>query len=162
MKKNKKIFATIATSIILILSFLGYNYYNDADALSKVRLEINDIDFISPTLTNVTLKISVKFINPTGTEINNLESKFDIYIESNYIGNGNFSNINIKPNSNITEQIKVTIIYSGLAHSAVDIILNFVSGKTSSLKIDGNLKSDAVFGLIKISERYIARYPQKI
>ncbi len=161
MKNNKKIFTTI-TIITIILSFLGYNYYKDADALSKARLEINDIEFVSPTLINVTLKFSVKFINPTDTDINNLESKFDIYIESNYIGNGKFSNINIESSSNVTEQIKVSIIYSGLAHSVVDIILNFISGESSSLKIDGNLKSDAVFGLIKISERYITTYPQKI
>ena len=157
MKKKNKIITTIII-LILILSIFGYTYYHDANALSKVRLEINDIDFISPSLTNVTLAFSVKFINPSGTDINNLESTFDIFIESNYIGEGNFSNINIKSNSNRTEQVKVKIYYKGLAHSVIDIILNFISGKSSSLKINGNLRSDAVFGIFKISEIYIATY----
>ena len=162
MNKNFQKIIAILIILILTISIVGFTYYRDADALSKVRLEINDIEFISPTLTNVTLKFSVKFINPSDTNINNLESVFDIFIESNYIGEGNFSNIDIQSNSNITKQIKVTIIYSGLAHSVVDIILNFISGKTSSLKIDGNLRSDTVFGLIKISEKYYVEYPQKI
>jgi len=158
MKKKKQTIA-IATILIIILSIIGYTYYKDVNTLSKVRLEINEIDFVNPTLTNVTLTFFVKFINPSDTNINNLESKFDIFIESNYIGKGNFSNINIHSNSNITDQIKVTITYSGLAHSVVDILLNFISQKTSSLKIEGNLNSDAVFGLIKISEKYIVIYP---
>jgi LEA14-like dessication related protein len=159
MNKKFQIFTTIIIILILILSFVGYTYYKDADALSKVRLEINDIDFISPSLTDVTLAFSVKFINPSDTNINNLESTFDLFIESNYIGEGNFSNIDIKSNSNTTEQIKVKIIYSGLVHSVVDIILNFISGQSSSLRISGNLKSDAVFGLNKISESFVLTHP---
>lgn len=155
---NKKIISSIIVILILLSSISGYIYFKDADALSKVRLKINDIDFISLNLNRALLVISVNFMNPTNTDVNNLESTFDIFIESNYIGKGNFSDIDIESNSNITKQVKVDIFYSGLAHSVVDLISNFIQQKNSSLEIIGNLKSDSIFGIIKISEEYNVIY----
>ena len=148
--------ALIIITIILLFSIIGYTYYADVEAISKTQVEIENIDLIKIYSNGVKLGLIVKFKNPSDREINDLSSNFNIYVDSKYIGDGSFSNINIKQQSSTSEQVIITISYSNLAQSTIEIIKNYIQGEKTSFSIKGKLTADVLFGLSETSHSYIA------
>jgi hypothetical protein len=142
--------------IISILSFIFINYKSDVEAINDINISLNNVNIFDLKITSFKLNLDVEIINPSNREINQLSSYFDIYIENNYIGNGNFSNVNIQKNSNISKTIIITIYYSGLADAAVDIIENLINEGEFDLRINGTIYANALFGMSIIEQTFIA------
>jgi hypothetical protein len=142
--------------IISILSFIFINYKSDVEAINVINISLNNVNIFDLKITSFKLNLDVEIINPSNREINQLSSYFDIYIENNYIGNGNFSNVNIQKNSNISKTIIITIYYSGLADAAVDIIENLINEGEFDLRINGTIYANALFGMSIIEQTFIA------
>jgi hypothetical protein len=156
--KHKTIYyiAIIFVIIIIIFSIIGYTYYADVEAISKTKVEIENIDLININPNSIKLGLIVKFINPSDREITDLSSNFKIYVDSNYIGRGSFSNINIKQQSYTSKQVSITIAYSDLAQSTIDIINNFIKGEKTMFSIQGKITADVLFGSTETSHCYTA------
>lgn len=148
--------AIISVIIIIIFSILGYTYYADIEAISKTKVEMENIDLINIYSNGVKLGLIVKFINPSDREISDLSSNFKIFVDSNYIGCGSFSNINIKQQSETSKQVSITITYSDLTQSTINIIKNFIQGEKTMFSIKGKLTADVLFGLTETSHSYTA------
>ena len=156
-RKKTYYISTVAVVIILVLSFSGYTYYADAEAVSKTQVEIENLNLIKIYTNGLSLSFSVKFINPADREINDLSADFDIYINSIKIGIGKFSNIDIEPQDETSKQMTITVSYSGLAQSAIQIIKDFINGQKTGFSIMGTIKADALFGLIETSHKFVAK-----
>ncbi len=156
--EHKKIYfiISIAITIILISSVIGYTYYADIEAISKTQVEIEKINIIKIYSNSINLGLIVKFINPSDRKITDLSSNFKIFIDSKYIGDGSFSNIHIKQSSYCSKQVLITVSYSNIAQSTIDIIKNFIQGEKTIFSIKGKLTADVLFGLTKTSHRYTA------
>ncbi len=147
---------SIVVSLILFLSFMGFTYYADAAAVSKVRVRVENIDLVNIYSNGVKLGFTVRFVNPTNREINDLSSDFDIYIDDVKIGSGSFSDMDIGSNDDTSEQMTVLVTYLGLAQSAVNVIKNFIYGEKTGFSIQGVVTADILFGLTKISSKFVA------
>ena len=155
----KKIIITILILIIIIISMLGLiyiNYKSDVDAINS--LNVNLINIKEPYFTDTSFKLNfeVEINNPSDRNIIDLSTDFEIYIEDNYVGEGNFSDVDIQNNSNTSEDVIVTIYYIGLADAAVDIIKNIIKKEEFKLEIKGTLYAKALFGWSIIEQSYIA------
>jgi len=73
-----------------------------------------------------------------------------------YIGKGNFSNVNIEANSNISKDVIITIYYSGLAEATVKIIKNLINEGEFSLNIKGTINANTLFGMSIIKQTFNA------
>ncbi len=155
-----KVILAIVIIIIISISFLSYiflNYRSDVEAINNLNLDLKDVDiFDINILTSFKLKLTVEITNPSNREINDLSSNFEIFIEDQYIGQGNFSNVNINKNSKINQDISITIYYSGLAEAIVEIIKNLIDEGDFTLKIDGTLYAKTLFGMSTIKQNYFA------
>jgi hypothetical protein len=155
-----KVILAIVIIIIISISFLSYiflNYRSDVEAINNLNLDLKDVDiFEINILTSFKLKLTVEITNPSNREINDLSSNFEIFIEDQYIGQGNFSNVNINKNSKINQDISITIYYSGLAEAIVEIIKNLIDEGDFTLKIDGTLYAKTLFGMSIIKQNYFA------
>jgi LEA14-like dessication related protein len=155
-----KVILAIVIIIIISISFLSYiflNYRSDVEAINNLNLDLKDVDiFEINILTSFKLKLTVEITNPSNREINDLSSNFEIFIEDQYIGQGNFSNVNINKNSKINQDISITIYYSGLAEAIVEIIKNLIDEGDFTLKIDGTLYAKTLFGMSTIKQHYFA------
>jgi LEA14-like dessication related protein len=147
---------SIAVFFILVLSFAGFTYYADAEAVSKTQIKIQNLNLIKIHSNGVKLGFTVNFVNPSDREINDLSSDFDIYIDGIKIGSGSFSDIDIKPYDYTSKQMTVMVSYSGLAQSAVNVIKNFIYVQKTGFTIKGTIKVDTLFGLTEISQKFIA------
>lgn len=140
----------------MICAFFGYTYYADADAIQHVVAKVEDINNISPRLTSATLTFTLNISNPTNRNINDLSSTFDIYIQQNEIGEGSFSELSISAMNRIHEQVTITVYYSEIAKSVIDILNNWVNGQDTSLTVQGTLTAQVLFGLTTASHNYTA------
>jgi len=155
--KIKKFYylSVIVVTLTLLFSFIAYVYYADVDAVSKTKVEIEDINLLNIYTNGVIIGFTVRFINPSYREIKDLSSKFDIYVDSNYIGSGSFSNINIEQRSYTSKTISITVTYYNLAQSTIEIIKDFIFGERTSFSIQGTLTADVLFGLTETSYNFI-------
>ena len=158
-KKMRKWIITLIFTIIIIVSILSFifiNYKSDVDAINNINVRLDGIDIFNMKITSFKLILKVEILNPSNRTINQLSSNFDIFIENNYIGEGNFSNVNIEKNSNISKDVIITIYYSGLANATIDIIKNLVNEGEFSLKIKGTVYAKALFGMSIIKQTFNA------
>lgn len=152
---EKNIIAAIILAIILSVSgFLGYNYYADVAAMSSIEVTINDVDITDVNITSFKLKLDASIYNPTDQDISGLSSTFDIYIEDNYVGEGDFSNVFISAHAQSEKDVSVTIYYSSLADASVDVIKNIITEGNFDLTISGNINGNVLFGLITFSQEF--------
>jgi hypothetical protein len=156
MKKAVLIILVAIIITILFLSFIFITYNSDLEAINNINVKLKDVDIFEASITSFKLKLIVEIINPSDRDIIELSSNFDIFIENNYIGEGNFSNVNIKKNSIINNDIIITIYYSGVAEAVVDVIKNIINEGEFNLRINGILYAKALFGLSIIEQNYIA------
>jgi len=154
MNKQNTILLTILCIVFLLIAFFSYTYYSDAIAIQQIKVEIEEINNIDPKFTSATLSFTMNITNPSSKPINDLSSTFDIYIESNYIGKGSFSDIDIEAFSTKYESMSITVYYSGLADAGVDIIKNWVHGEETKLTINGAMKASVLFGLAEASHEF--------
>ena len=152
---EKNVIVTIILAIILSFSgFLVYIYYADVAAMSSIEVTINDVDITDVKFTSFKLKLDANIYNPTDQDISGLSSTFDIYIEDNYVGEGNFSNVFISAHAQSEKDVSVTIYYSGLADASVDVIKNIITEGNFDLTISGNINGNVLFGLITFSQEF--------
>ena len=154
MIKHNTILPTILCISFILIAFLGYTYYSDASAIQQIRAEIEGISNIDPKITSATLTFTMNITNPTSKHIQDLSSTFDIYIESNYIGNGSFSDISIEPLSTTYKPMTVKVYYNGLADAGVDIIKNWVQGEETKLTITGTMSASILFGFAEATHDF--------
>ena len=152
---EKNVMVVIILAIILSISvFLGYIYYTDVAAMISIEVTINDVDITEVKLTSFKLKLDANIYNPTDQDISGLSSTFDIYIEDNYVGQGDFSNIFISAHAQSEKDVSITIYYSGLAYAVVDVIKNVITEGDFDLIISGNINGNVLFGLIAFSQEF--------
>ncbi len=154
---EKNVISTIILAIILSISvFLGYIYYTDVAAMSSIEVTINDVDITEVKLTSpfFKLKLDANIYNPTDQDISGLSSTFDIYIEDNYVGQGDFSNVFISAHAQSEKDVSITIYYSGLADATVDVIKNVKPEGNFDLTISGNINGNVLFDLITFSQEF--------
>jgi LEA14-like dessication related protein len=150
-------FGTVITLAILIPAlFLGYTYFADAQAIEKIYAEVENINQINPKFTKADISFTLNITNPTTRDINKLSSTFDIFIQDNYVGTGSFSNFSIPAQTNKITLVSVTVDYGELADSVVDFIKNWASGQDTTLKIEGTMNAQVLFGLATASHSYTA------
>ena len=148
----------ISVIILSITGFIGYTYISDVSSLNKVKIELLDAFIIEAKLSYFKLKLIVNISNPTESHISYLESKFDLFLSSNYIGEGNFSIINIYPKSHQIKDITIIVYYDGLVSAVIEIIEDFISGKKVELTIDGIISGKVLFDFITITKNFTAVY----
>ena len=154
---NKSQFAVVILIIFIIVSFLGYSYYADADTLLHVYADVEGINDVNVKLTSASITFTLNITNPTTRNINDLSSRFDIYIEQNIIGYGSFSNVDIPAQSSILKPVSITVYYNKTISSIWDVIVNNFQGQQSKLIIKGTMTASVMFGLSTASEDFIAR-----
>jgi LEA14-like dessication related protein len=155
ISRNSKIYGIILLIIILI-AFLGYTYYADADAIQHVIVEVDTINNISPKITSATLTFTLNVTNPSTRDIHDLSSNFDIYISQTKIGEGSFSGLSIPAQSETFKKVTITIYYSGLADSIINILENWRTGEETNINIKGTMEATVLFGLATASTEFTA------
>ena len=158
MTEKNVIVAIILAIILSILGFLGYIYYADVAAMSSIEVTINDVDITDVKFTSFKLKLDAIIYNPTDQDISRLSSTFDIYIEDNYVGEGDFSNVFISAHDESKKDVSVTIYYSGLADASRDVIKNVITEGNFDLTISGNINGNVLFDLIIFSQEFETTY----
>jgi hypothetical protein len=153
---SKLIISAIVILIILSISvFLWFSYNADVEALSNIKVSLDDISLKDINLTSFKLKLNVNISNPTNQDISSLSSNFDIFIAENFVGKGDFSKVSIPKKSHSDKDIIVIVYYSGLAEAVVDIIKNVIINEEFDLTIKGDISGSALFGLTSISKSFI-------
>ena len=155
VSKSTRIYAVFVV-IILLIAILGYTYYADAEAIQNVFAEVNTINNISPKITSATLTFSLNVTNPSQRDITDLSSIFDIFISQTKIGEGSFAGLSVPAQSNVFKEVTITVYYSGLADSIINIFENWKQGQDTTLIVDGIMEATVLFGLATASHEFIA------
>lgn len=156
MNNNTTTIVSILAIGILLITFFGYTYYADADAILQLTSDVESINQINPKITSTTITFTLNITNPTNRHITDLNSEFNIFIENNEIGKGSFSELDIPSQSSVLKQVTITVFYNTLADSVVDIIKNSLQGQDSELTIKGTMNAAVLFGLTRVSQDFIA------
>jgi len=155
----RKLIITTLILFIIIISILGLiyiNYKSDIEAINNLNVNLNLIDIDDINSKFFKLNFNVEISNPSDRDIVDLSTTFKIYIEDNYVGEGNFSNVNIINNSEENKDVIVSVYYEGLADAVNDVIKKIINEGEFDLKIKGTLYAKALFGLSIIEQNFVA------
>ena len=155
----RKLIITTLILFIIIISILGLiyiNYKSDIEAINNLNVNLNQIDIDDINSKFFKLNFNVEISNPSDRDIVDLSTTFKIYIEDNYVGEGNFSNVNIINNSEENKDVIVSVYYEGLADAVNDVIKKIINEGEFDLKIKGTLYAKALFGLSIIEQNFVA------
>ena len=155
----RKLIITTLILFIIIISILGLiyiNYKSDIEAINNLNVNLNQIDIDDINSKFFKLNFNVEITNPSDRDIVDLSTTFKIYIEDNYVGEGNFSNVNIINNSEENKDVIVSVYYEGLADAVNDVIKKIINEGEIDLKIKGTLYAKALFGLSIIEQNFVA------
>ena len=155
----RKLIITTLILFIIIISILGLiyiNYKSDIEAINNLNVNLNLIDIDDINSKFFKLNFNVEITNPSDRDIVDLSTTFKIYIEDNYVGEGNFSNVNIINNSEENKDVIVSVYYEGLADAVNDVIKKIINEGEFDLKIKGTLYAKALFGLSIIEQNFVA------
>ena len=155
MRKTISIFISIIIAIS-VLSIIFINYRSDIDAINNLKVNLNDVSINNINSISFKLNFDIVIINPSDRDIIDLSTDFKIYIEDNYVGEGNFSNVNIPHNSNKSKDVVITVYYDGLAEAVVDVIKKIINEGEFDLKIIGTVYAKALFGFSIMEQNYTA------
>jgi hypothetical protein len=152
---KRRIIITVIIIVFLILfSCIGYTYVSDVSALNKLDIIIDNISLEDIRLSFCTLRIVIEISNPTSRDISDLSAIFDIYIMDNYVGEGCISKLSLQKASYTKKELPITIYYTQVAAAVKDVILN----RNFLLELKGTAEARVVFGLILISNNFVAAY----
>ena len=155
----RKLIITTLILFIITISILGLiyiNYKSDIEAINNLNVNLNQIDIDDINSKFFKLNFNVEISNPSDRDIVDLSTTFKIYIEDNYVGEGNFSNVNIINNSEENKDVIVSVYYEGLADAVNDVIKKIINEGEFDLKIKGTLYAKALFGLSIIEQNFVA------
>ncbi len=155
----RKLIITTLILIIITISILGLiyiNYKSDIEAMNNLNVNLNQIDIDDINSKFFKLNFNVEITNPSDRDIVDLSTTFKIYIEDNYVGEGNFSNVNITNNSEENKDVIVSVYYEGLADAVNDVIKKIINEGEFDLKINGTIYAKALFGMSIIEQIFIA------
>jgi hypothetical protein len=145
-----KLIITVVIALILIFGFFSYTFYSDIDAISKIKISINDIKIEEIGLSSSKLKLIIDISNPSDRDITDLKANFKILISDNHIGDGAVSKMNIPSKSSKIKEVLVTIYYSNVAVG----VINSIKNMNFKLSIKGTADVKIFFELIKFSEKF--------
>ncbi len=151
----KKKWLSIVLVVSLLLGFtIALIYYGDAESLHEIKVSIHYFEVEEIHLTNCSILIIINISNPSGRDIYDLSSSFEIFIENISIGKGGFSGVNIPSNAVTRIEVPINMMYSGLADAAVEAIKNIWRGESNEVSIIGELNSSTLFGLARVSYHF--------
>ena len=156
MKKFLTIIIILILMMITSLGLIYINYSADIEAINSLNVNLIDVEVDDITYTSFKLNFDVEINNPSDRDIIDLSTEFEIFIEDNYVGEGNFSNVNIPKNSKIINDIVVKIYYNDLTEAVVNIIKSILNEGKFKLEINGTLYAKALFGMSLIEQDYLA------
>ena len=149
---NRKRISLLSTAMIIItLSIaIGYTVYADITTLNEITVTIQNIQLNEVHLTYSQIQFSLLFTNPTTKDITRLQGKFTIYLANSSIGEGNFSAVNIPPQSNTEKSAEFTIYYSQVANAVIEGIQQ----RDFTLTLHGEIQSHILFDLFTITHHF--------
>ena len=140
--------------ILFSLLFIITIYTNNLNTLQNVDVIITDMAISEPKITSCKIILTVEISNPSNYEISDLNSDFEIFLDQNYIGEGNISNISISSNSIIEEEIPIVIYYSRLADATLNTLYNVINGQKTELTVDGVIYTKIFFNLFTLYHNF--------
>lgn len=138
--EKKTLFLSIGIIVIIgIAGFGGGMYY----AANNLEYEFVSIDKISMSFTSVLIEMTMKITNPTYFLVIIDGGSYDLYIDGNYVGAGEFGKLTLwKGSQNMTIQQRISNLPADLLAKIPGVLLG-----TQSLEIKIKMKSVVMFGM---------------
>ncbi len=125
------------SAIIVIIIILGGGAVYLYSSYSSLEISLDDVRVESIGLTSATLIFNIHIYNPSPLPLTVSSTRFDIYLEDQYIGTGTSVATPISGNSKGSIQTPISFSYVGLGLGIVDIL---TQGGSAEVTISGEAK----------------------
>ena len=136
-------------AIIIIIVVLGGGAVYLYSAYSSLEISLDDVRVESIGLTSATLIFDLRIYNPSPIPLTVSSTRFDIYLEDQYIGTGTSVATPISANSQGTIQTPISFSYVDLGLGIVNILTN---GGSAEVTVSGEAKVYVISMPFQVSE----------
>lgn len=151
---DKKLLLFLVIIVIIILSFLSIRFVMETTAISKLRVTVKGVQIQELKVSYAKLKLFIEISNPTGEDISQLSTDYNIFIASSIVGNGSISLTNIPTQTTKNASTIVIIYFANVANA----VLEALTKQNFNLTIQGTLHAKVLFGLLSISQDFSSTY----
>jgi len=131
--------ALIILVAILVFGFgMFYEYVNDYEALSTLKIELHNVNVSNVELTSEDFQLSFNLHNPGDHDVPLFWVELDVYVGDTYIGRDNISETRVFSGSSITHNMTFTVEPCECP-------------TFSTLIVNGSIYSRIPFGIIPVS-----------
>ena len=151
---DKKILFFLVIIVVIILSFLAVRYIMETIAISKLQVTVKGVQIQELKVSYAKLKLIIEMSNPTGEDISQLSTEYNIFIASSIVGNGGISLTNIPAQATKEASTTVIIYFANVANA----VLEALTKQNFNLTIQGTLHVKVLFDLLSISHDFSSTY----
>lgn len=133
--------------VFVVISFFIFQFLNDAAAVNKLQITINDVRVTDIKMTSCDLLVTINIKNPTDRDLSVASAYFDVFIADSYVGNSNVSEFKILKKNTRELFIPLRLLYSDLTQAVINGVIN----KNFNLYISGGAQGYVFYGLFTIT-----------
>lgn len=152
--------AAVAAALVSAGAASAFVYYRDVSAIRDIEVTVTDAElpdgFWGEVLRNrsLTVTIHMQLYNPTGRDISDMRTDFDIYIGETQVGDGGFSGVSVPAHSSVNKTMQVTLSLADVASGIIDAIRQ----ESFTIRLDGQVEGAVLFGLATFQQPFTASY----
>jgi LEA14-like dessication related protein len=150
IKKRHLIIIGLVIVILIAISIL--QIMADAAAINELKIHVEDVRLADIRLTSSDLLVTINFTNPTSRDLSIVSATFDVFVADSYVGNSSLLQLSIPNKSSREHVISLTLLYSDIAHAAIEGIKN----KNFDIDISGEAQGYVFYELFIVSVPFSA------
>ncbi len=138
----------------------GFVYYRDMSAIRDVEVIVTGArlsdDYLAEIFRNASLTVTIhmQLYNPSGRDISDMGTDFDVDIGSTHVGTGGFSGVDVDAHGRANRTMNVTLSLVNVTAGLLDAIKE----KQFSITLDGRVSGDVLYGLMTFRQSFTASY----
>ncbi|MFW5946822.1 MAG: hypothetical protein ACOCTN_08160 [Candidatus Natronoplasma sp.] len=145
----------IVPIILLILaSILGYILYTEYVAAESLEYEMENPERPDPGLESIDIPIEMEFYNPSRYDTPYTTAVYDIYVEDEYVGEGDLDLGVVPAGETIYDEQVITVDYDDISEATAEAL------KAGDFKmiLDGEVTAEVLFETIPVTREFEAKF----
>ncbi len=151
---RKTPFIAIIVILILISSFVVYELYTDYTAATNLEFDVKGSGPPNPGLGSIEIPIIMSFRNPSNFDTPPINAEYDIYIEGEYIGDGEVPLGIVSAGETKIDEQTLTVYYEEISDTLEETLIE----DDFTVTIEGEVQADIIYRSIPVTRDIEASY----
>jgi LEA14-like dessication related protein len=145
--KASTVALTVIVVIVIILALVGYQEYQQREALRDIQISVDDVAIERVDLSSATLNFSLRITNPNTNAATIDQTDYAVFINNVSLGSGqNLDRVTIPAGGSVVIPQPFTVSYAGAAQS----VWTYLTQGEADWRMVGTAYFDSPLGTVSV------------